>query len=273
MTTSYDWSGRIGDVWAAEWLRTDRSFTELSRQLDAAILAAAPAGPFRALDIGCGAGGTSLALATARPDAELVGIDLSAGLVATARGRAADRPNCRFDQGDAVAAAAQVHPDLFISRHGVMFFPDPAAAFAGFRASAKPGAALVFSCFGPRAANRFATLADELLGTAPPPADDIAPGPFAFADHDRVWSILDRAGWQPEAAAKVEFAYRLGDGAEPIEDAVGFMSRIGPAAAPLAEAPDRARLRALLAEKLEPYRTGDVVEVPASAWIWRARAA
>ena len=87
MTVAADWTGSVGDVWAAEWRRTDRSFADLSRHLDAAILAVASDRPFRAFDIGCGAGGTSLALAEARPDATILGVDLSVGLVDVARER------------------------------------------------------------------------------------------------------------------------------------------------------------------------------------------
>ena len=82
MTTVLDWQSRVGDVWAAEWRRTDRGLADLSRYLDAAILAAAPAGSFAALDVGCGAGATSAALASHRPDSTITGIDLSDALVA-----------------------------------------------------------------------------------------------------------------------------------------------------------------------------------------------
>jgi len=38
MTSAGDWTGRVGHVWAAEWRRTDRSFADLARHLDAAIV-------------------------------------------------------------------------------------------------------------------------------------------------------------------------------------------------------------------------------------------
>lgn len=62
MTSASDWTGAVGDMWAAEWRRTDRSLADLSRHPDAAIFAAAPPGPFRALDIGCGRGMRALPL-------------------------------------------------------------------------------------------------------------------------------------------------------------------------------------------------------------------
>jgi SAM-dependent methyltransferase len=269
MIAGTDWTGFVGDVWADEWRRTDRSFASLTRQLEAAILAAAPPGPFRAVDIGCGAGATSLALAIARPDAEVVGVDLSQALVDVARNRLAGLPNCRVEQGDVLVAAAAIRPDLLVSRHGVMFFADPVAAFAALRAAA-PGATLVFSCFGPRSDNRFATLVDELVPPAPAAADE--PGPFAFADPERVADILTRAGWRPDAPRRVPFAYRAGAGDDPVADAVSFLSRIGPAAAALREASDPDALRLALAGALAHYRVGDAVDLPALGWIWRAQA-
>ena len=278
MTSGLDWSGRVGDVWAEQWRRTERSFTHLTAHLDAAIAAVAPRRG-RALDIGCGVGSTGLALRAARPELDVVGVDLSPEMLALAGTRAVDVEGrggaLRFVCGDAVSVAASEGPfDLFVSRHGVMFFPDPVAAFTGLRAAASPGAAMVFSCFDERARNGFATLADEAVGHSPAPAAGYEPGPFAFADSHRVGAWLEQAGWALEVAARVDFEYVVGQGAAPIEDAVDFLSRIGPAARAMATAaPDeRARIAAALHEGLSHHRTGDQVALPASAWIWRVRA-
>lgn len=273
-------AGRVGDVWAAEWRRTDRSLADLSRHLNAAIASVAPE-QGHALDIGSGAGATSLALAAARPALRVTGVDLSAGLVAVARQRAgegmADRLHFLCD--DALACAAEEGPfDLLCSRHGVMFFPEPVAALSALRRSARAGASLFFSCFADRAANGFAMLAEGAIGDvgSPDTGPDTgyAPGPFAFANRDRVATWLERAGWRPESAARVEFDYVVGEGDDPVADALSFLSRIGPAARALtqAAAPDRERIASALRHGLERYRTGDHIVLPGSAWIWRATA-
>ncbi|MFD1788609.1 class I SAM-dependent methyltransferase [Sphingomonas floccifaciens] len=307
MTASHDWTGRVGDVWAAEWQRTDRSLADLSRHLDVAIEVAAPAGPFRALDIGCGAGVTSLALATARPDARIVGVDLSDALVAIARNRltpavlprrrepraASDELNdsglppsweyraegydgedarVRFLTGDALdMAKAQAPFDLLYSRHGVMFFDDPVAAFATLRGAVRPGARLVFSCFRDWRENGFAAAPAAALGL---PAPTPGPGPFAFADRAQVAAILSAAGWRDAIARPIDFTYRAGAGADPVGDALGFLQRIGPAASALRMRSDAER--AVLVERLraviERYRSGNTVDFPAAAWIWSASA-
>ena len=85
MTDRSDWEGRIGRKWADEWRRTDRSFAGLTEHL----LRKARGGSLdRILDIGCGAGELSLALAREHPDSTVVGIDISEPLIAAARERA-----------------------------------------------------------------------------------------------------------------------------------------------------------------------------------------
>jgi methylase of polypeptide subunit release factors len=73
---SPDWSGSSGDIWARRWRDTDRALAQVGAGLDQAILQATPEVPFRALDIGCGPGTTSLALGAPRRDAEIVGCDI-----------------------------------------------------------------------------------------------------------------------------------------------------------------------------------------------------
>lgn len=271
MTQAADWQARVGDVWAEEWRRTDRALADLARRLDAAVLAAAPPGPFRALDIGSGAGATAIALAKARSDADVTGIDLSPALVAIATERSVALPNCRFEVGDVPERAAAVRPDLLVSRHGVMFFADPVRAFIDLRRAAAPGARLVFTCFAEVAANPWATLAVE----PPVRSDSYMPGPFAFGSADLVRDIFRAAGWSRPEVRRVDFAYRVGAGEDPVGDAVAFLSRIGPAASALRDAApaDRPALLTRLRDGLVQHRRGDVIDVPAAAWLWSARKA
>lgn len=274
MTEAHDWIGRVGGIWASEWQRTDRSFGDLAQRLDAAILALAPE-TGRALDIGCGAGATSLALAAVRSRLAITGVDLSPAQLAVARERAAGRSNLDFVEGDVLAVAAKRAPiDLFVSRHGVMFFVDPVPAFAALHAAAAPGAPLVFTCFRQPAENRWASEIAAAVTGVPSASRDGTPGPFAFADRARVAAILADAGWSDAVAEPVDYANRAGAGPDPVADAVSFFTRIGPAAPLLRELPPAARETALarVAAVCEKHRAGDAVHFPAAAWLWTARA-
>lgn len=271
MTAVGEWEGQVGDVWAQEWQRTDRSFTGLSTQLAQAIADIAPEKGV-AIDIGCGAAETAIGLARANPAIKVTGIDLSSGLLDVARSRVEGLTNINFMLGDAVSEAASHKPvDLYISRHGVMFFDDPVVAFTSFRQAAASEARIVFSCFRDWSLNAFAHDIGELTGAAAPTD---APGPFAFASKSRVESILAASGWREVEAIAVDFGYIAGQGDDPVEDAMSFMRRIGPAARAIRLADDEKRPAIIdgLRQICECRRQDKTVLFPAAAWIWTARA-
>ncbi len=276
MTGAAEWDGQVGSIWAQEWERTDRSFADLSLTLDAVIKAHVGDQPLRVVDIGCGAGATSIALARACPQASITGIDLSAELVSVARARATDLGNLSFTIGPVQEVVSDIPPvDLFVSRHGVMFFADPVAAFTQLRAAAAPGATIIFSCFRPAAENPWASALMVASGAPQHPPPGYLPGPFAFAEPGFVADVLDRAGWTMPTPRAVDYRYHAGQGADPVEDALGFFARIGPTANFLknVDGAEReaavARLRALL----DAQRAGNMVDFPAAAWLWSATAA
>lgn len=270
MTNASDWQGKVGQNWADMHAWTDRSFAGLTQHL----LGRIALHPGRAvLDVGCGAGELSVAIARARHDAQVIGLDISSDLVAAARARGGQHPNVEFVVGDAATWQREAFsPDLLVSRHGVMFFDDPPAAFAHLRRTAASSAALVFSCFRSSRENPWMSDVTRLLDL-PPPVDPYAPGPFAFADPQRVEAILAAAGWTEIDFEPVDFAYVAGTGADPVADAEAFFARIGPAAATLRELRGAAleqaqtRIRDWLAER----STGDLVAFSAAAWVVTAR--
>lgn len=269
MTDKSEWIGRVGDVWAEEWRRTDRALAPLNAELVAAV----PSGSKTILDLGCGAGSTSLALAAARPEAAITGIDLSEALIAAARERVGET-RLRFEVADASASrpADDTRFDAIVSRHGVMFFDDPVAAFIHIRSLAASGATLAFSCFRGRDENDWtaallpvlARFAPEALAAPPPPV-----GPFAFAEPERIEAILAAAGFAAPAIRGFDFDFVAGAGEDPVADAIAFFRRIGPFAS-LLKTLDRKdgeaavdQLRAILGEHLRQAR----VSFHAAAWI------
>ncbi|HQV03675.1 MULTISPECIES: class I SAM-dependent methyltransferase [unclassified Novosphingobium] len=271
MTTGSDWQDAVGRTWAENYRLTDRAFAGLTERLLARIGGCEGQG---VLDIGCGAGELSLAVARGNHSAEVVGVDVSSDLVEAARQRAAGHTNVRFELADAGSwRPGPFRPDKLISRHGVMFFDAPRAAFAHLRQIASPGAELVFSCFRSPKLNAWASELASLL-ELPGNADPTAPGPFAFADEAHVRSVLGDAGWQDIAMAETDFAYVAGVGEDPVADAVNLFTRIGPAAPALRALDGDARERALgwIRDWLEQHRSGNLVALGAAAWIVTAKA-
>lgn len=267
------WNGQAGESWALMQARLTAIFAPVT---EAIVAAAAPRATDRVLDIGCGSGDTTLAFATRVAAAQ--GIDISDPLLALARQRATNSGSAAtFIAADAATLAPDVPFDLLVSRFGVMFFDDPAAAFANLRRRAKPGGRLVFACWQAPRANPWATVPMRALEhLLPPPeaTDPHAPGPFALADPARAVALLTEAGWRDAAATPFGFTMAIGDGPEPVAKAVDFMMTIGPAARAVREAGPHveAAARAALAAALTPYRHAGGVGLPAAVWLLTAAA-
>ena len=271
MTTASEWQAQLGKVWATNASLTDRAFAGLTQHL-LERLARLPGNTI--LDIGCGAGELSLALARARPAADVTGVDISSDLVDAARQRGRNHANASFVLSDAATWQVEKAPDLLVSRHGVMFFDDPAGAFGHLLSQCAPGANMVFTCFRDPALNSWASEPLDVIGQ-PQPFDPEAPGPFAFADEQRLRSILAQAGWRHVSIEPVDFAFVTGMGAQPVEDAIQFFKRIGPTAKVIRELEEPARAEAIakLERWLRRHRDGSLIAFPGAAWIVAARKA
>lgn len=269
MTGATEWTGRVGITWAEEWRRTDRSFGVLTdRLLDVEDFTVA-------IDIGCGAGELVERLAQDNPSASVLGIDISPELLAVARHRCAGLPNADFVLADAAtwSVSGSPRPDLMVSRHGVMFFADPVAAFAHLANQAAAGARLRFSCFRAREENAWATALASVLPTPPEAPDPSAPGPFAFGDPDRVRDILTAAGWSDIDFEAVDYEMIAGEGEDAVGDATAYFQRIGPAARAITDLPysERPAVRTRLRALMEQHHSDDRVALPSAAWIVTAR--
>jgi len=189
------WNGIAGRA----WVDVQEVLDQTLRPFEDLLVEAVSGG--RVLDVGCGTGTTTLAVARRQgAQGHSLGVDISAPMIAAAQARAAaERSRASF-----VCADAQTHAfapasfDAILSRFGVMFFADPVAAFANLRRAGRSGAALRFFAWRSAADNPFMTTAERaaapLLPAFPPRQPD-APGQFAFADAARVERILAESGW------------------------------------------------------------------------------
>jgi SAM-dependent methyltransferase len=234
----------------------------------------------RVLDLGCGAGNSTLAAARAvGPEGRVTGIDAAAQLLELARARAAAAGlrNVDWHLGDAQTDAVPGAPfDAALSRFGVMFFSDPAAAFANLRAQLRPGARVTLAAWGPAAENPWfgipARVAAGRLG-GPPPSDPHAPGPLAFADPEHVLPLLRAGGLEGATAETHDTRLRHPGGAA----AVGQLAtEVGPASRVLrlAEAgeADRAALRDEVEAALRVFDGPEGAAIPARIMVYRATA-
>ena len=268
------WNGKVGETWVMMQERMDLALTPVTAAL---LAAAAPQAGELVLDIGCGAGETTLAIdAVVGDGGHAIGLDISEPLLARARTRAkALLSEAEFIAADASVWAEETGFDLILSRFGVMFFADPGAAFAHLHGLSAPGGRLVFACWQPAARNQWATLpltalADLLPAT--PPSDSYAPGPFAFADAARVTTLLEAAGWHDIAFHSVPFEMMIGDGDDPVAAAVSFNLRIGPAAKAVREAGIGDAAKPMLSAALRPFVRDGEVRIPGAIWLVTSRA-
>ena len=251
------WNGPAGQKWVDQSDRLDAMLAPFADK----VIAAADLKPGESvMDIGCGAGAlTLLAAAEVGDEHGALGVDVSAPLIALARARAATaKAPARFELADASVFTAPDPVDIVISRFGVMFFEDPAAAFANIRQSVKPGGRLAFACWQALSLNDWALAplqaAMPFLKEAPAPADPTAPGPFAFQDKDRVAGILSDAGWKNVAIEPAEQAIVLpGDD---VETTARFMMQLGPLSRVLgAQGIDPAPVEAALITLMQAHTT------------------
>jgi SAM-dependent methyltransferase len=233
----------------------------------------------RVLDVGCGCGATSRALAAlVGPTGSVHGVDISAPLRAraTALAREAGLANVRFTNADAQTHSFEPGSvDVVFSRFGVMFFADPPAAFRNLRGALRRGGRVAFVCWQALGENPWLMVplgaaAQHLTLTPPAPG---APGPFAFADPDRVRGILEQAGLGRVEHESLRTTLTVGGGG--LDEAVRFLLEgVGPTSAALREADPavRPRVYAAVREAMAPFVTPEGVRMPAAAWIVTATA-
>ncbi|MFE6099591.1 class I SAM-dependent methyltransferase [Streptomyces laurentii] len=269
------WNGPEG----AHWARHQDRWNAVNGGFDAPLLdAAGVTAGHRTLDIGCGSGQTTLLAARRAPQGLAQGLDLSGPMLAEARARAVreDIANVSFTQGD-----AQAHPfepggyDAAISRYGVMFFADPAAAFGNIGRALRPGGRLAFVCPTEPALNGWVVALAALRGILPLGDFDRPglPGMFSLAAPDHVRAVLGAAGYTDVAVERVTADGNWGQGAE---DAADFLLSSGPGRHLMGqvEPAEQARARRVLVDHLLDYKAADdgTVRLRSTSWLVTATA-
>lgn len=223
-------------------------------------------------DVGCGCGTTALVIAEAVGQrGAALGVDVSAPMVDIARTRARQRHlvNATFVVADASSYAFEPRFDLLFSRFGVMFFRDPAGAFANLRSALRPGGRLVFVCWGSVDDNPWFSVPMAAAATILPPKERTAPdapGPYSLADPARVRGILESAGLAEIRFERTSPPLVLGPD---IDTAATNAIETGPVSRLLLDADEgsRQRVRVAIRERLAPYAGPEGVILASAAWV------
>jgi SAM-dependent methyltransferase len=267
------WNAEAGRTWVEFQAQLDRTIEPFDRE---GMRALAPRQGERIIDIGCGCGQTTVELAErVGSSGAALGVDISAPMLEVARRRAvpsgAARPEFRQIDAQTGDLGEQTFDAMF-SRFGVMFFSDPPAAFTNIRKALRPSGRLAFVCWRPLTENPWMRVPMEAarpLLPPIPPADPTAPGPFAFADPDRVRAILAEGGFRAVTIDPFDASIESPD----IDQALDLALRMGPLGRALREhSGPTADITDAVRRALSQYETPSGVKQPAAIWVVRAQA-
>lgn len=273
-----DWAGEMG----ARWLANLKGFEGTIAPAGEALLARAAFAPGeRVIDLGCGGGATTIAVAASvAPGGSVLGLDISPDLIAatTRRAQQAGTGNASFLCADAATVTLPDAPyDRLVSRFGCMFFSDPVAAFTNLRGQLKPGGRIDLAVWGPPAENPWMTdgMAVARRHVEMPKPVPRAPGPFAFEEIGYLREVLGSAGFSHVDIGAAAGELAVGGAGATAEEARGFATN-GMAFGqilldypPEVQAAAAADLTALYAGH---YRPGEGVMMSYCAWLISAMA-
>lgn len=262
------WSTEGGVSWSHNDALLD---TTLGPVLDHLLDVTALGDGEQVLDIGCGTGQSTIRAAWAvGQNGTAMGLDIAEQMLERARAQAAADGigNLEFVQAD--AQVQRFEPDAFdavISRFGVMFFADPAAAFANIARALRPGGRMVFMTWASMIQNPWfsvpRTAAMERLGPIDPTPPH-APGPMGLADRDYTLDVFRRAGLANVTVTPVALDLTPPGTARDMGE---FAMTLGPAVRIMAEKEggpeDKAAIIEAVATRLAEFETQAGLRIPA----------
>jgi ubiquinone/menaquinone biosynthesis C-methylase UbiE len=259
--------------------RADRYDRHLEPFTEALLEWAKPEAHHVVLDVGCGSGASTLAVAVRA--GRVTGVDFSEPLVELARRRAQD---ARIANAEFVIADAQTHEfdagtfDLVISQFGLMFFDDPVAAFTNIRRALRAGGRATFVSWQGLAANEWLTLIADAVGqhVELPEFGGLSRGPgmFALSQPDDITTLLGAAGFEQVACHSCTPSIIVGGGGG-FDDSVDFLFDNPMPRGQLGSVDGDRRddvLRTVRRELIDRYVEGVGLRLGAAVWIVTAQA-
>lgn len=265
------WNGHAGMAWVELQTLLDQLFAPLAELL---ADAAQSSGASAILDVGCGTGATTLAIARRLGSAaRCTGADISQPMIAMAKERAAqlEQPVTFMLADVQTYGFGSAGFDLIVSRLGVMFFDDPVGAFSNLRQAAMDGAGLKFIAWRGPEENPFMTAAEcaamPLLPALRPRQPD-EPGQFGFADPSRIARVLEESGWSEIDIQPLNISCVM-----PEKELIHYASMLGPVGLMLQRESEQKRAEVLAAMRaaFAPFVHGDEVRFTSACWLVGAR--
>lgn len=184
----------------------------------------------RVLDVAAGYGEPSLTAArVAGTEGKVVSTDISAGMLAYGRERAAAAglDNIEFVESDAISLDFPAGSfDAALSRWGIIFDPDGEGAAARVRSFLEPGCRMAISSWGPPDRVPFLGIPVQTvmkrLDVPPPPPG--TPGPLSRPTADAIGGLLEGGGFSDVEVEEAQATFTLGSA----EEYTAFMREIAP---------------------------------------------
>lgn len=263
---------------AQGWRRWEPMFQSFSWPLALRMAAVAEVGSGqRVLDVGCGIGDPTLQVAVlVGPHGRVLGLDIAEGMIAIARERAAalGLAHAEFRVDDVTTVALpEAAFDVVLGRWSLIYLEDVPRVLERLRGALVPGGRIAVTAWAPPDVNPWFTVPQEALARVRPvrPQDPDLPGVFHLSTDGALARALVSAGFQTVGQERVLLSQPAHDGAEFWR----MMTDTGGPLAPFIEALTAAEVGQVAADvpaRLERYRAGDVLRVPAQAQLAWGRA-
>jgi SAM-dependent methyltransferase len=231
----------------------------------------------RVLDVGCGIGDPTLQVAVlVGPHGRVVGLDISEGMIAIARERAAalGLGHAEFRVEDVTTVALpDAGFDAVLGRWSLIYLEDVARVLERLRAALVPGGRIAITAWAPPEANPWFIVPQEAMARVRPvpPLDPGKPGVFHLSTDGALARALVGAGFQTVGQERVVLSQLAQDGAEFWRMMTDTGGPLAPFLADLGAA-EVGQVAADVAARLERYRAGDVLRIPAQAQLAWGRA-
>ncbi|HEX4403776.1 MAG TPA: methyltransferase domain-containing protein [Polyangia bacterium] len=230
----------------------------------------------RVLDLATGRGEPAIRAAMrVGPLGRVVGVEISDALLGMAKERAAreglSNLDLRVGNAEVLDDLPARHFHVATVRWGLMYLTEPLRALAGVRRALSPSGALIAALLAEPERMSYYTLPRRLLRSYRelPTLNPEAPGPFRYADLDRIARDFDLAGFTLDHVEEIEFtAFESRTPAE----AVAWVRAFGLTKL-LRDLPETDQLawERDLTQELEQRRTGEVIRLGGTTRLVRAR--